>query len=347
MHFKVKADPERKMKSKNQEASLANPKRLYLTKAVFITGLMALILVMFPAIKRLIQLNITFLQASSSIINKSDYRKDNRDYLSSENWLLTGSRGGLRKFQILLATSGPDTAFTFLQGLKLDSQDRKLAYTSLGQAYINVKEQEKAIASWLEADARTHLEYNGEIAYESGDIARALEFWEATRDSWRRNGIRNESEKFDAIEVLGYLVDLWREQGSSLQAAEAYEEIATLVPKASVYINAGDMYRRAGKLEKASIWYQDALDLDAKSWKAYYGLGLVAQTETKVQEAMDLYLKAIEVDDQQVSVWIALGNAYEQNEQLSQARQAYQTTLQLDPLNKKALQALEHLEQSP
>ena len=251
MYFKVKAGPERKMQTENQKASLSNPKRLYLTRAVFVIGFLALILVMFPAIRDLFRLNLTFLQASTSILNQSDHRKVTRDYLSSENWLLTGSRGGLRKFQILLASSDPDTAFTFLQGLTLNSQDRKLAYASLGQAYINAKETEKAIACWIEADARIHLEYNGEIAFESGDIAQALEFWEAADDSWRRNGIRNDSEKYDAIDVLGYLVDLWREQGSFLQAAEAYEEIAFLAPKASVYYNVGDMYRRAGKLDKA------------------------------------------------------------------------------------------------
>ena len=95
------------------------------------------------------------------------------------------------------------------------------------------------------------------------------------------------------------------------------------------------------------MWFQNALDLDANSWKAYYGLGLVAQAETKLQEAIDFYLKGIEVDDKQASLWNALGNAYEQNDQLSQARQAYQTTLQLDPVNKKALQALGHLGPTP
>lgn len=77
--------------------------------------------------------------------------------------------------------------------------------------------------------------------------------------------------------------------------------------------------------------YKRALVLNAKEWRAYYGLGNVYSDQGKYNEAIEAYKQALRVKSNNADIYLALGDAYDRNGQRDEALRAYQKSIQADP----------------
>lgn len=158
-----------------------------------------------------------------------------------------------------------------------------------------------------------------------------------------------------------------------------FNNVLRFYPNSHVaYTNIGSEWEARGQMEKAQLYYEEALKV-RPNWTAMYNLGVLKQRQGKRDEAMELYRKAMEASPVEPSgaialslllleenkyteveqilvraaedmghpdsfVYSILGYTLEQQGKTTQAIDAYHKALDVDPMNKDALDALAELE---
>ena len=314
----------------------------FLSGVVLLTGVIVLLLLLplFPATVQSACLNKTFIAVTSALTEPTERAQWYDSCLPGGSQLLAGERGRLRLFQMNLAFAGPEAAELVLGELSPETSEGRLAHVKLGQAYLEADDEDAAIATWSEVDARPTLIGIGNVAYEAGDHQRAVKFWQAARALWQQHGLQTEAEKNEAWKVLGKLAQIRGEDGDFRLAAGAYAEQVQLGLQgldthiyADQMSRAGEMYRKVGDMEQAKRWFEAARELEPDGYRPYYGLGLVFAGEGQWDQAASYLETAVDLEPDYAGPWQWLGKAYEQLGQYDLAYDAYIKMRALEPQN--------------
>jgi tetratricopeptide (TPR) repeat protein len=122
------------------------------------------------------------------------------------------------------------------------------------------------------------------IAYNEGDMAKAIEFGEQARTREPQN-----------LRVLRVLAEAYQKQGDKAKAKQMTDAIAALDPKAG----AGDLYNEgvreynAGNAAAAVAIFEKVLAADPAQTKAHYMLGLclAASDTAKAREHLQKFIE--------------------------------------------------------
>lgn len=106
---------------------------------------------------------------------------------------------------------------------------------------------------------------------------------------------------------------------------------------------------RAGELEKATVYFHQAVESDSANWQAHYFLGLIYLeqfNESSAELALQAALShAPDENRERALVYLALGELWEQRGDIPQAKLSYHTALNLHPGSSRAISGLKRLEQ--
>lgn len=105
------------------------------------------------------------------------------------------------------------------------------------------------------------------------------------------------------------------------------------------WLNAGAIYSREGKSEKAIVCYQRAL-ISREDKRAYYNLGAEYFKTGEYEKAKTLLVKAIESDDSFTAALLLLGYTEGRLENYDSSERYIQKVLERQPENAPALSAL-------
>ena len=98
-----------------------------------------------------------------------------------------------------------------------------------------------------------------------------------------------------------------------------------------------------GKDDEASSSFKRALEIDPDMAEAYNNLGLLHFKSKKYEEAMSLFEAAVKKREDYPNAYYNLGNAYMKLDMHAKALNAWEHTLELDPGNAKAKEAMEEI----
>lgn len=144
------------------------------------------------------------------------------------------------------------------------------------------------------------------------------------------------------------------------EAAQYYQQSATVKPDAGTYNNLGIDLAKAGKFDDAKVAYEKSAELDpAGAARAYRNFGAVAYNAGKLQGpvAVELLKKATDLDPKNPQGWFLYGAALVANMQVKQEGEkmtfiivpgtveAYEKCIELDPNGPFGAQAKAGLEE--
>lgn len=134
---------------------------------------------------------------------------------------------------------------------------------------------------------------------------------------------------------------LQQEEVGELKKALEFYRMALEVDKNffEAWLNAGAIYSKQGKSEKAIKCYERALSLKADK-KVFYNLAVEHFRKENFHEAKSLLEKALKQDSQFLEAYLLLSYVYGKLNQYEEAETTIRKALNLDPENSAALTAL-------
>jgi len=183
------------------------------------------------------------------------------------------------------------TIENYNKSLEIDPEDFK-AWTNKGNAFMELKEHEKAIESYDKA-----LEINPQFT-----------------TAWYNKGIA--------------LAELRKYQ----KAIESYDAGLKIGPNnAKMWNNKGIILTKLGKYQEALECYENALKIDSKNARTWFNKGIVLEILDKYQEALEYFDKALELDPKDVKTWYNKGNVLQKLGRDQGSFKCYEKALKLDP----------------
>lgn len=126
-------------------------------------------------------------------------------------------------------------------------------------------------------------------------------------------------------------------QGDLPFALQAIEAAIAVNGKVALYHrNIGEMYRRAGQLEKSAAAGRRAVKLAPGDLDAHYNLGLAYTDAKDYKKAIECYRRALKLNPRHNLSWNNLGSALEQEGDKAAALAAYEKALAIDPRHAEA-----------
>lgn len=120
------------------------------------------------------------------------------------------------------------------------------------------------------------------------------------------------------------------QDGKIDQSLYYYERVFSVMPSSDIAIEIAIKYDELENKEEAKRFYTKALELDANSERAYYGLATLLEDEGRIDEAMAYYREAIDLNSDYVHAHFFLANLYDQEDQVDLAIYHYERVLALD-----------------
>jgi tetratricopeptide (TPR) repeat protein len=138
------------------------------------------------------------------------------------------------------------------------------------------------------------------------------------------------------IRVYGKL-GLWEKAAKRYKVIEKYHKNSTLAP-----IAYGQTYLDCDSLDKASIYFSKAKEIDVKTVEAYIGLSEVYARQNVIVLAVDNLRTATQYDPNNPALWYKLATTIMKNRGLNSAQiqeivAALQKSIELDPNNVQAI----------
>ncbi len=138
------------------------------------------------------------------------------------------------------------------------------------------------------------------------------------------------------IRVYGKL-GLWDKAAKRYKVIEKYHKTSTLAP-----IAYGQTYLECDSLDKASIFFSKAKEIDVKTVDAYIGLSEVYARQNVIVLAVDNLRTATQYDPKNPVLWYKLATAIMKNrglnsEQIKEIVEALKKSIELDPNNVQAI----------
>lgn len=126
-------------------------------------------------------------------------------------------------------------------------------------------------------------------------------------------------------------------QGKLPFALQCIEAAIAVNGKVALYHrNIGEMYRRAGQLEKSAAAGRRAVKLAPADLDAHYNLGLACTDARDYKKAIECYRRALKLDPRHNLSWNNLGSALEQQGDKAAALEAYEKAVAIDPRHAEA-----------
>jgi len=98
----------------------------------------------------------------------------------------------------------------------------------------------------------------------------------------------------------------------------------------SAHVNLSAYYNRTGDPAKATDFARKALELDAKSDRAWFQLAKAQEREGKLDEAVESLVQAISINSRASSYYYVLANIYRRLGKKEESRKAMEMFTQLD-----------------
>lgn len=105
------------------------------------------------------------------------------------------------------------------------------------------------------------------------------------------------------------------------------------------WLNAGAIYSRSGKTQKAVTCFQRAI-ISRPDKRAYYNLALEYFKQERFYHALDTIKRAVEMDSQFLQGYLLAGYCYGKVDEPKQAEKSILSVLKIDPSNYQAMNAL-------
>jgi len=174
------------------------------------------------------------------------------------------------------------------------------------------------------------LQLAGLLAYECGDVRRAVEFLQSSA----RHCPNDATIQCD----LGSLLNV---KGRLDDAAACFQRSLALDPASSnAHYNLGCTLQALGKLDAAEASYRQALALDPSHSQVLGNLGGCLQRQGKNEAAIACLKEALARDPQSVVNLVNLGMAYQDEGLCEKAAACHQAAVAIDPDNAEAHYAL-------
>jgi tetratricopeptide (TPR) repeat protein/spermidine synthase len=176
--------------------------------------------------------------------------------------------------------------------------------TQLGDFYLRLKNQEKAIQAYQKAIQIDSNQFNPHLQL-------AL-LYQNTGDFKEAEAILvkliNKSSSNQKTTALFHLADLQRERGRLEEAARIYQEVLVLDPNHFLaHNNLGNIYQATGNMEGALQAYKVAIQIQPTFFEAYLNLGAVSQRMGRLDQAYQAYQTAIGLNPTDPSGYYNLG----------------------------------------
>ena len=125
--------------------------------------------------------------------------------------------------------------------------------------------------------------------------------------------------------------------GDLPKAVQMIEAAIAVDGKVALYHrNLGEMYRRAGLLEKSTAAGRRATKLAPGDLDAHYNLGLAYTDAKDYKKAIECYRRALKLNPRHNLSWNNLGSALEQQGDKNAALEAYEKAIAIDPRHAEA-----------
>jgi tetratricopeptide (TPR) repeat protein/serine/threonine protein kinase len=251
-------------------------------------------------------------------------------------------------------------AIPIFTGCLLKRPDHALAYSLRGLAYLNMGQNNKAIADCSRAialDPRLAHAWNSRgLAYRSlgqldravSDLSRAIKLDTKHPYPWANRGLaycdlgqyaKAVADFSQAIELDPKLESCWNNRGNAHRkvgrndkAIADYSRAIELDPKrATTWNNRGLAYNALGQYAKAIADSSRAIELYPKDAKAWNNRGNAHQSLGQLDKAVIDFSQAVELDPKHPFHWTNRGNAYSALGQHARAIPDYSQAIELDP----------------
>ena len=148
----------------------------------------------------------------------------------------------------------------------------------------------------------------------------------------------NKNVPMSQFSLSEYRFKDYPEQIKSVLSPEAQNQniIDAKTDFSSKYIKLGDIYRQEGNSVKAEEAFRKAIELNPQDYRPYVALARFYRMAGKNTLAEESYNKAIELDPKRDDVYCELGNLYAQTQQYLQAVNIYKRASSINPGNIKA-----------
>jgi tetratricopeptide (TPR) repeat protein len=140
------------------------------------------------------------------------------------------------------------------------------------------------------------------------------------------------------------LRERYNDAGETCQ--RAVKEVEPDQNLAAVYINWGNALAKLNQPSAASTKFENAIEIDPKSWVAYIRLGDSLDEMHKPDEAIIKYRKAVELNPKSIDAYMNWGTTVDHQCKYTEAVAKYEKVIELDPQNALAYnnlgQVLDH-----
>lgn len=235
--------------------------------------------------------------------------------------------------------------------------------------YRQAEEQFLTVLELNPDDVKALVEL-GDIALESGDVESAEEYYARVleidpdlvvpyRELADIAGRRGEQEVAISYMEQAFALDttnvvIRQDLARALRQAGRYREslrhfrwLASERDDAPSFINLGHVLERVGESEEAIVAFQEAIERDSLSLRAYNSLGTTLLSLGRYGEAESMFMKAVALDENYAEPYFNLGNLYRSMGRKDSAIRSYRTFLELwngsEAIRQRALNALEEL----
>lgn len=140
---------------------------------------------------------------------------------------------------------------------------------------------------------------------------------------------------------------LYMRQDKNKDAIKAFEHVLQESPHFETLVNMATVYLKAGDMQKAKNYYQQALQIEVSDAQTLFNLGVIALSERKLKEAINYFLGVVKKMPEHVAAHNNLAYVYLLLNQRSEALAHFSQIKQLEPENKAIDHTIKILHHEP
>ncbi len=162
-----------------------------------------------------------------------------------------------------------------------------------------------------------------EIAYNLGKLFSIQDQWTQARAAFER-ALELDADYMEAVDGLGFALEAL---GDDAGAVSMYQKAAELNAArkgtfASPYVSLSALNTRVGNTQSALAYARKALDVDAKSDRAWFQMAKAYEHSGEFQAAVDALNRAIAINSRASSYYYVLANSYRRLGKSTESREA-------------------------